>query len=197
MREKYREFCDLSQSGLRKEANRAAREFVAEYRDKPDPLFVAEICESVGHRINHHIWAGIVLPLYRQDPTDPVAIKCLIKTVQKLYSDKSAHESLDWVSEHQLVDRYLALLPEDPWAIEKKKSLLADWLAYSIHEWPSGVLYGNDGATASQCQEILGAVDELQELDRKAEYADLCEEVQTKTRLYRDRLKATGAGSEG
>ena len=188
MREKYREFCDLRESGLRKDANRAAQEFVAEYKEKPDASFLSEICESVDHKINYHIWSGIVLPFYRQDPRDPVAIKCLIETVQNLYSDKSAHESLNWISEWQLVDQYLELLPEDSWATEKKKSLLAAWLAYSIHEWPSGVLYGKDGATASQCQEILDAVDELQALDREAEYADLCKDVRAKTRLYRDRL---------
>ena len=190
MREKYREFSDLRESGLRKDANRAAREFVAEYKENPDTSFVSQICESVDHKMNHHIWSGVVLPLYREDTRDPIAIKCLIETVQNLYSDQSAHRSLDWITEWQLVDQYLELVPDDPWATNKKKALLVGWLAYSIHEWPSGVLYGNDGATASQCQEILSAVDELRELDHDAEYADLCEDVQAKTLQYRDKLLA-------
>ncbi len=87
-----------------------------------------------------------------------------------------------------MVDQHRELAPDDMWALDKKKSLLTGWLAHTIHQWPSGVLYDSDGATAIQCEEILAAASELLELDQNSDYAELCKGVRCKTMLYRHRL---------
>jgi hypothetical protein len=80
------------------------------------------------------------------------------------------------------------MCPSDQWAPKRKKDILSQWLAYTIHEWPSGVLYGNDGATLEQCKEIFEAVRELRLLDSESEFASLCSDVEEKTNAYRERL---------
>lgn len=190
---KYRQFVELKDAGRKQEANAAAEKLVAEFWEDPDDQFIADVCDDTDHKLNHHIWSGIVLPYYLSNRSDPRAIKCLIQTIQNLYSDKPSHKRLDWISEEKLVDQLLEKRPDDEWAISKKKDVLSRWLAYTIHEWPSGVLYGVDGATLEQCDEILEAVAELRELDAEAKFASLCKDVAKKTMLYRERLHAAGS----
>ena len=167
---KYRQFLELKGSGLRQEANAKAQEFVAEFWENPNEQFIVDICSETQHKLNHHIWSGIVLPHYLSNRSDARAIKCLIQVIQNLYSDKRAHEKLDWVSEEELLDRLLEKRPDDRWAISKKSVMLSEWLTYTIHEWPAGVLYGSDGATLKQCDEILKAVSDLRKIDAEAQF---------------------------
>ena len=195
MYSKYLEFCELRDAGLRQKANQAAQDFVAEYRANPDPGFITEICESATHKINFHIWSGVVWPFYVEDRTNPIAIKYLIQTIQNLYSDKTAHKSVDGVTEWQLLDQYLDAVPKDKWATDRKKVVLSDWLAHVIHEWPSGVLYENDGATIHECQKILQEIEELRSIDDRSDYEALCLDVEQKTKEYLEQLQEDNSSS--
>jgi hypothetical protein len=185
----YREFYKVATSDHPDEANRAARQVVIDYNNSLDPNFLVSLCESAerrGSRIHHQLWSGIVFPYVASQLTNnPVAVKCLIQTIQNLYSDKSAHAKLGWATEWQLVDLYRTMCPSDQWALNRKKAILSRWLAYTIHEWPSGVLYGNDGASLEQCEEILEAVRELRSLDSESAFASLCSDVEEKINAYR------------
>jgi len=70
----------------------------------------------------------------------------------------------DKVADGSLTERGLLLTaldhdPADDAARSKLVDLIASQLKYSIHELPSGVLFGSDGATISQCQELLADLD--------------------------------------
>lgn len=186
----YQLFQRLKELGCRQEATAAAQQVVVDYHNDPKPEFVAAICADVNHKLNHTLWSGIVLPYVLAElKCNPVAVKCLIQTIQNLYSDKSAHAKLNWISEQQLLDCYLRMCPDNAWAVERKRSCLVRWLEYTIHEWPAGILYGHDGATIEQCEEILDAVNELRAIDRDMKYASLCSDVEEKTIQWRDRRR--------
>lgn len=54
------------------------------------------------------------------------------------------------------------------------------WIDYAVHELPSGVLWGADGATPEQCKEMLDGLDAFDRLcavlalDDHAEFIDAC-----------------------
>lgn len=169
--------------------NKAADDFVIEFCKNPNIDFIANLCRTIEHKIHHHIWRGIIFPFVKQElDNNPIAIKCLIQAIQNLYSDRTAHAELGWLTESQLIDKYLVFYPNDEWANTRKRDDLSRWLNYTIHEWPSGVLYGNNGATLEQCMDILDAVAELRAIDREKIYEELCSDVEKKTTLYRARL---------
>ena len=185
----YEEYCRQKEAGNRSKVNQAANDFVTEFTRMPNTGFIISLCESVEHKLNHLIWRGIVFPFVKIEmENNPAAIKCLIQTIQNLYSDRTAHAEFGWVTEDQLTIKYLSICPTDKLAIARRRGQLSSWLAYTIHEWPSGVLYGKDGATILECDEILAAVDELKAVDSDKKYKALCEEVIEKTTLYRNRL---------
>ncbi|MCA9200807.1 MAG: hypothetical protein KDA87_24885 [Planctomycetales bacterium] len=185
----YKSFLTLKQSGRKAEARLIAMEVVRKYRDEPNPEFVYEICEQCDHKIDFMIWNGVVLPVLAEGlESNPRAVRGMIRTIQNLYSSKSDWEALGYVTEEQLTARLLKLCPGDVWAQDKRIEQLRDWLSYTIHEWPSGVLYGTDGASIEKCAEILDAVEELQSLDSAGNHAELCDDVRQKTIQYRSRL---------
>jgi hypothetical protein len=69
--------------------------------------------------------------------------------------------------------------------------LQADRLRYTLHELPTGVLYGIDGATPEQCQELEEELREFRDLlietgdaEKYAELIDLCDFHYRKYRAY-------------
>src|SRR5262249_61642644 len=74
----------------------------------------------------------------------------------------------------------LAAIRHDPGDRRSRLRLIeriADRLRFSLHEIPAGVLYGMDGASPEQCQELEAELDEVWRLvakDKMQErYADL------------------------
>jgi hypothetical protein len=69
---------------------------------------------------------------------------------------------------------------------------IADRLRYSIHEVPSGVLYGMDGASPEQCQELEAELEEFCRLVAQEKlqerYAELVGACRHHFRGYRDYL---------
>ena len=53
---------------------------------------------------------------------------------------------------------------------------MARWLDYAIHEVPSGVLYGSNGASIDECQELLDVLDLFRELTRTSGALELYED---------------------
>lgn len=71
-------------------------------------------------------------------------------------------------------------------------NLVADRLRYSIHEVPSGVLYGIDGASPDQCQELEDELEQLCSLvaqeGMRERYAELIRACRLHFRAYREYL---------
>lgn len=188
--ETYKQFQELKRSGKKSVARQMADKLIQDYKETPDADFIYAICELCDHKIDFIVWKAIVLPeLKVRLWSDPKAIKALMQTIQNLYSSTSDWASLDYVTEEQLVYRLLELDPHDAWAKRQRVEQLKNWLQYTVHEWPSGILYGTDGATLEQCDEIIDAVNELRELD-PVQSIELCDEVVKKTSIYKSKLNS-------
>jgi len=72
-------------------------------------------------------------------------------------------------------------------------SRIASHLEYSLHELPAGVLYGMNGASISECAELIQELDEfcgfVKADGREDDYRDLTEECRLHFSAYRDYLE--------
>ncbi len=167
-----------------------APKVVSDFWQSPSRQFISKLCEvSDDQRINHLLWRGIVFRWVQPRlETEAAAVRYLLQTIQNLYSDQAAHQQVDYLTEEDLIRKLLRLEPNDRWAKQQLRSRLSHWLAYTIHEWPCGVLFGHDGATLEQCDEILEAVQELRALDTDGLSLELAADVASKTQAYKLRL---------
>jgi hypothetical protein len=86
--------------------------------------------------------------------------------------------------------------PTDQFSRRRLLEQLAGRLRYAVHEVPSGVLYGIDGASAEQCLELAKELDEFcmlaSEEENEDSYGELIRKCRFHFRAYRDFLLSPG-----
>ncbi len=91
-----------------------------------------------------------------------------------------------------LFKRAFATRPQDEELRRLLLSSLRQGFAYAQHEWPSGILYGINGAAIAECEEIALEAALARELDQKAEHAAFLDEFENRLRQYQKRLRSSG-----
>jgi hypothetical protein len=88
-----------------------------------------------------------------------------------------------------LLKAALRLDPADLLARRRLVERYADYLAYTLHELPAGVLYGPNGATVAECTELLELLEEFKAhitvLGNFDQYADLITRCEFHYHTYR------------
>jgi hypothetical protein len=107
-----------------------------------------------------------------------------------LYRAEALWSQIDRKTEHSLLTDLLNLCPDDR---ETKIELLGSLVRsfeYMQHEWPAGILYGFDGATAEECAEILREIQIAKRLDSEDRYCAFLASFEARVIEYQARLKA-------
>jgi len=190
---RYQEFKRLQAEGRREDARASLQRFIDSFEpgDNREP-WVREFLESgdCGRRIRHELYEQLVFPVlldgYRR--RDPWSILWLARTAQNLYASRSLHALLDFQSEQQLLRQGYEIDPNEDLRQNLLGSLLS-WFAYCQHEWPAGILYGVDGASAPECDAILEEVRLAGTLDVDGASGAFLREFERRTREYRQRLQ--------
>jgi len=97
-----------------------------------------------------------------------------------------------------LLTEAVRLDPSDRKARQALVCRLGSHFEYTLHELPSGVLYGHNGASVAQCDELLAELADFREhvhvLGETARYAELIEECALHYRRYREYLASGRPG---
>jgi hypothetical protein len=134
---------------------------------------------SLGTVVRAPLFERVVFPalLDGADRHETHCARWLGGMAQHLYRCPSCMQSLgpDRSSELALFRRALADNAEDRIARCSLIKVMASQFSYSLHELPSGVLFGHDGATPAQCGQLRS---ELAEFEAMLE-AEGCTEAHT------------------
>jgi hypothetical protein len=91
-----------------------------------------------------------------------------------------------------LLEEAARRLPEDRDLATRLIRRLADWHAYTLHELPTGVLAGADGASIAECRRLSQDIERFAEIATDAgmvdRYAELIERCRRHYRWYADYL---------
>jgi hypothetical protein len=182
-------------AGLRKAATESLARFIQSFSglDEKRQWSRAFLSRWQGtHKIRHELYQHVIFPVLLESYQSAEAwgIDWLARTTQNLYQAKQLWDQIDNKSEVQLLNQLRTVTPHDE---DVKRRLLArqiDWLRYCVHEWPSGILYGTDGATLPECAEIKEAVAEARELDVDGNYNDFLAEFDSRLNVYVMRLQS-------
>ena len=193
----YREFVELSATGRKTEARERLNRFLNSFESfEEKQRWTREFLKrgEFGHRIRHEIYSEVIFPVLEHGlhEGDSECIVWLARTSQNLHDARELHQRIGFLSESMLLRRAFAMRPQDG---ELKRLLLRrllEWLSYCEHEWPLGILYGNNGATLAECEEIALEVSFGRELDSQGEHASFFDEFEIKLEHYQERLKARG-----
>lgn len=145
---------------------------------------------AIGHAVRRELFEQVVFPvlLAGYQRSDPWCVEMLERYAENLYKAEHLWSQIGYQTKMQLAERRLELTPND---IETKERLLKNfinWFQYSEHEWPAGILYGADGATEPQCQEILQGIHKARALDEGRVHSRYLDQYEAKVQQYIHRL---------
>lgn len=183
-------------AGNRSEAAVALREFLASFSNfdekriwTEDYLAHHDAEKKVRHELYEHIIFPVLLEGYRR--SEPWSLRWLARTSQNLHRAEHLWHQVDDKSEFDFVSDLFALNPDDD---EIRKQILTfrlRGLEYAVHEWPWGILYGADGATAAECEELREELAKARELDREHLHTNFFTDFESKLDEYVLRLAAS------
>lgn len=147
--------------------------------------------EPQGQKIRHELYEHVIFPVlldgYRR--RDPWSLWWLAITAQNLYGAKHLWHQVDGITDFALLQELHGLSPNDDQVRIKLLERQMEWFQFCVHEWPAGILYGMDGATLEQCQEIADAVECAIQLDKEGRYTEFLADFSAKLRQYRARIE--------
>lgn len=192
--EHYEAFLKHEEKGLKKQASESIRAFISSFENIEDTENwvwenLPKLKKNNHSRIRHEIFNDLVYPILKRgyENDDFASTLWLGKLAQNIYQAQKIHKELNWVSAIALYQKSHAL---DPTNDEARLCLLKatiDRLAYSEHEWPSCILYGNDCATLEECDDINAAVQQARQLDKEQNYREFIKQFVEKLNEYKTR----------
>lgn len=150
---------------------------------------------AVEHTVRHELFEQVIFPvlLAGHQRSDPWCIEMLERCAQNLYKAKHLWSQVGYQTEMQLAEHRLELTPNDLKAKKRVLEHLISWFRYSEHKWPAGILYGSDGATETECQEILHSLHKARMLDGCQVHSHFLDQYEAKVHQYIDRLSRVAA----
>lgn len=193
--EHYREFKDCEEKGLKKEASKSIRAFISSFDEKDEIEkwvwdYLPELKTNRSSRIRHEIFHELIFPVLKAGylKGDFSCTLWLGKLIQNIYQTQKLDEELGGVTELGLFNKCHDLDPENEEARLLLLNSIVSWLEYSEHEWPAGILYGNNGATLEQCADINIEVERVLKLDKEHKYSEFIKQYIKKLTEYRARI---------
>lgn len=188
----YEQFLKFKERGQREKAREPLLEFITSFQsfeEKKSWVHTFLEAEEFGHTIRHEIYQHLVFPVLLDGYTkkDAWATLWLAKTAQNLYANKLLHSQVGYKSEFQLLKEAYSLEPSEPVRNYLLEAEL-QWFRHCQHEWPAGILYGMDGATTDQCEDILQEVAFVKTLDPNRKHANFVNDFENKVHEYQNRL---------
>lgn len=191
----YQAYKELKNKGLKEQAKKSLEAFITSFTTlKEKEIWVWEFLSTIEAnqhvKIRHEIFNELVYPIlkYGYDNDDFMCTFWLGKLIQNIYQATHIHKELNWVTEIDLYEKSHKLNPNNN---EVRKLLLKStiqWLLYSEHEYPTGILFGNNGATPEECDELNKEVQKALLLDIEKTYTEFLEEYAEKLNEYRARI---------
>ncbi|GMM67942.1 hypothetical protein MTsDn1_12370 [Alteromonas sp. MTD1] len=159
--EYYEIFEKELKAGLKKQAAVSVKKFVDSFRNHDEVTnwvwsYLPNLEKNRHNCIRHEIFIHLVYPTLKEgfEVDDYNSTLWLGKLIQNVYQTKGVFEELGSLVD---MDFYRKCYEIDSLNPEGRALLLGsilNWLSHCEHEWPAGILYGMDSATAEQCKEI-------------------------------------------
>jgi hypothetical protein len=196
--EKFDLFLSLDAQGRRKEAGAAIAAFAASFRDLAEKRRWTEGYLEGGvdlDRIRHELYEQVIFPVlldgYRRN--EPWSLWWLAMTGRNFQRSQGLWQQLGHQTPASLLLKLYDLCPDDDRVRLALLDKRIDWLAFAIHEWPGGILYGMDAATLEECEEIKKVVVQAQKLDREGEHTEFLKEFESRLAQWMASLGASSS----
>ena len=156
-----------------------------------DTLDIVKHLTNENITIRQPLFQHLIYPILSEEiEKDNVeAIKTLGRLGQHLTSYQGYTKDYKY-SFWALLDKGLNLSPDDKELLELFENKTRNYINYTLHEIPTGVLYGANGATIEECEELIQEAERYENVCHKLQIdrAEIIEECKYYYPAYRDYL---------
>lgn len=148
-------------------------------------------------RIRFEVYSQVVFPVLAEGAArdDVWSWLWIYRTSQNFWEGETSFAKDFAEPEEGILGRLSRLAPDNETVRTEHLNHIISHLDHCIHEWPAGVLYGMNGATLEQCEDLHEAVAMARNLDGQKQYEEFLADFETKLSAYQDRLNRLAASS--
>jgi hypothetical protein len=135
-----------------------------------DIVAIIDVLQSKNIIIRQPLYKHLIYPILLEQvaKNNLDAIKGLLKLDGQLTSYQAYSHDIKYTWA-MLLEQGLTIAPNDTDLLKLSEQTTRNYLNYTLHEIPIGVLYGQDGATIAECDELL---------EKVSQYENLCNQLQ-------------------
>jgi hypothetical protein len=187
----YDEYRKYKKLGLRNEQKENIQKIIQSFMDFAEKQqWVIETLPKIefdlNGRIRNELFEEIIFPVLLDgyNKRNINLMLWLVKLGQNYYQNKKIWEKLNFRTDMQIIKECYTLDPNNTEVMEKYLELEIRGINYSEHEWPYGILYGNNFATKDECKNILEEIPFIHKLDRNKKYEKYINEYENRVKEY-------------
>ena len=186
-------FESLQNQGLKKDAKAALRDFIRSFKNKAEKRAWSKNYleqRTSNGPIRHELYAEIIYPVLAEGcgREDVWSMLWLARTSANLDGGYSTFAKDLERPSNGFLRRCYELEPESDEIRQELLMQILNYFAHCAHEWPSGILYGMDGATLEQCAELTEDIDLARTLDTSNKHEAFLADFQAKLDKWITRL---------
>jgi hypothetical protein len=168
-------YIDIETKGFPKaDRTEKLKELLHEVKSSEVVFTIADVLGIIGDLkakdiiIRQVLFNNILYPTLSQEVefNNVEAIRALIKLDDQLYKYYRATKNNKYFIDDLLI-KGLEVAPNDEELLKLYQGRTESYLRYTLHELPMGVLYGQDGATIEQCDELLYELSKYEDACKK------------------------------
>ena len=169
------EYNDAESRGTRAQKLGSLERLINALLDLPQPVWMEwaiDFCLQLEQKnlnlpIRSPLFERVLFPSLQQamHSRAPGSFRLLAVLFSKLHNSKTCLNGIpeELRSPEMLLREELRWHPDDMKAGLQLVDLLASYASHTLHELPTGVLYGMDGASILQCDELISFIDDFRE----------------------------------
>ena len=192
----YEEYLHYKNIGIKTKAKEYIDNFIHSFKNYDEKeLWTIEYLPKIDFdsngRVRNELFEEIIFPvLWNGYNNKNIELMIwLTKLEQNYCQNLRIWKKMDYKSSTQIINECYEIAPNNEDILDLYLELEIASISYSIHEWPSGILNGNDGATKDECKNLLDKIPFFHKLDRNKKYFEFINDFEDKLKEYMERLK--------
>ena len=191
----YEEYLHYKKIGIKSKTKEFIDKFIGSFVNYEEKeLWTREYLPKIefdsNGRIRNELFEEIIFPVlwngYKNKNIELMV--WLTKLSQNYYQNNRIWKKMDYKTDFEIIKKCYEIEPNDD-VIDKYLEIIIREIDYSIHEWPYGILFGNNFATKDECKELLDKITFLRKLDRNEKYYEFINDYENKLKEYIERLE--------
>ncbi|GEM_PF-1272154 len=193
----YENYVKNIELGIKTKAKELLKQFIESFCGNIDEMrqwvwsYLAEYEESRYSSMRHEIFVHMIFPVllegYREKDFESTMWLGIL--MRELVQARSLHEKIDLRSDFSLLEECYKRDSENSKVIDILLHRLVKRLEYCEHEWPSGILNFNAGATLEQCEELRYQKELAVELDKDLKHTEFLRRFGVELDLYESKIR--------